>query len=115
MLDGVIFDLDGTLGDTLPVCFAAFRNVFTEYLGVSYSDSEIRAMFGPTEEGILEQRIPVDGAESLAKYLAAYEEAHDLAPTPFPGVAELLDELDGRGVESCGGDGEGSPQRPHLA
>jgi phosphoglycolate phosphatase-like HAD superfamily hydrolase len=57
-LQGVIFDLDGTLGDTLPVCFAAFRETFRHYLGREYSDREIRAMFGPTEEGIIQRMIP---------------------------------------------------------
>ena len=37
-LHGFIFDLDGTLGDTLPVCFAAFRVTFRHYLKRAYSD-----------------------------------------------------------------------------
>lgn len=98
MLHGVIFDLDGTLGDTLPVCFAAFRTVFREYLGVTYSDDEIRAMFGPTEEGILEDRLPANGTEALDRYLAVYGEMHDLAPEPFPGIVAVLDQLDDRDV-----------------
>lgn len=98
MLRGVIFDLDGTLGDTLPVCFAAFRGVFEEFQDVTYTDTEIRAMFGPTEEGILEARLPEDGGEPFARYLALYTTHHDLAPTPFPGIVPLLDELREREV-----------------
>lgn len=48
-LRGVIFDLDGTLGDTLPVCYAAYREVFEGYLGKTYRDEEIAALFGPNE------------------------------------------------------------------
>lgn len=107
MLHGVIFDLDGTLGDTLPVCFAAFRDVFAEYLGVVYSDDEIRAMFGPTEEGILTERIGVELDESLARYLTAYQAAHELAPEPFPGIVALLDELDARHVPAAVVTGKG--------
>jgi len=94
MLDGVIFDLDGTLGDTLPVCFAAFRGVFEEFRHVSYSDAEIRDMFGPTEKGILEARLPEDGGAPFRRYLALYTAHHDLAPAPFPGIVEILDDLD---------------------
>ena len=93
MVTGVIFDLDGTIGDTLPVCFAAFRDVFAEYLGVTYDDAEIRSMFGPTEEGILADRIPHDGDGAMVRYLEAYRAAHHLAPQPFAGMVDLLDRL----------------------
>ncbi len=92
VLSGVIFDLDGTLGETLPVCFAAFRIVFDEFLGVAYSDEEIRSMFGPTEEGMLGSRI-VDGEAAVERYLKEYAAHHHLVPAPFPGVVALLDRL----------------------
>ena len=110
MLSGVIFDLDGTLGDTLPVCFAAFRTVFEEYLGESPADAEIRAMFGPTEEGILRARIP-DGSGVLDRYLEAYADAHSLAPKPFAGVEPLLSDLEARAVPVAVVTGKG----PHSA
>lgn len=98
MVSGVIFDLDGTLGDTLPVCFEAFRRVFESYLGTTYDDDEIRAMFGPTEEGILAERVPHDGDGAMALYLQEYAAAHHLAHEPFAGIGTLLDELAARGV-----------------
>lgn len=107
MLNGVIFDLDGTLGDTLPVCFAAFRTVFEEYLGESPDDAEIQAMFGPTEEGILAAKLAVDGQGPMDRYLEAYMAAHHLAPAPFPGIEELLGELGDRGVRTAVVTGKG--------
>lgn len=114
MLRGVIFDLDGTLGDTLPVCFAAFRAVFEGHLGKTFSDDEIRAMFGPTEEGILAEHIPGDGSQAMNSYLDAYAAAHHLAPRPFKGIETLLDELDGRGVPAAVVTGKG-PQSAALS
>ncbi len=57
-LRGVIFDLDGTIADTLPVCFAAFREVFQDALGRDYSDQEVRAMFGPASESLHRSSLP---------------------------------------------------------
>jgi phosphoglycolate phosphatase-like HAD superfamily hydrolase len=97
-LQGVIFDLDGTVGDTLPVCFAAFREVFQRYLGHDYSDKEIRSMFGPTEEGMIQQAVPDRFDEAFDAYLAAYEKAHDICSQPFPGIREVIEELEHRGI-----------------
>jgi phosphoglycolate phosphatase-like HAD superfamily hydrolase len=97
-LQGVIFDLDGTVGDTLPVCFVAFREVFQSFLGRTYSDKEIRGMFGPTEEGMIEQAIPDRFEEAFTAYLAAYERAHVGCLQPFPGMCRVLDALERHGV-----------------
>ena len=111
LLQGVIFDLDGTVGNTLPVCFAAFREVFQTYLGRTCSDKEIRAMFGPTEEGMIEQAIPERFDEAFAAYLAAYEKAHGNCPEPFPGIRQVVEVLQQRGVRRAIVTGKG----PHSA
>jgi HAD superfamily hydrolase (TIGR01549 family) len=97
-LHGVIFDLDGTVGDTLPICFVAFREVFRSYLNRTYNDQEIRAMFGPTEEGMIQQAVPERFEEAFAAYLTAYETAHGGCPEPFPGIRQALEALQRRGV-----------------
>ncbi len=99
MLRGFIFDLDGTLGDTLPVCFQAFAAVFRRRLGRHFSPPEIHAMFGPSEEGILKRLCPEDPEGALEEYLAEYRVAHSSCPRPFPGVRNCLDLLAGSGVE----------------
>jgi beta-phosphoglucomutase-like phosphatase (HAD superfamily) len=47
---GVIFDLDGTLADTIPVCISAFRSVFERYSGRRWDEEEIKALSGPTAQ-----------------------------------------------------------------
>jgi phosphoglycolate phosphatase-like HAD superfamily hydrolase len=93
----MIFDLDGTLGDTLPVCFAAFRATFARYLGRRFEDDEIRAMFGPSEEGVLRRALPAQWEEALEMYLREYERAHRRCTEPFPGLVGVLDTLRARG------------------
>jgi phosphoglycolate phosphatase-like HAD superfamily hydrolase len=92
-LKGLIFDLDGTLGDTLPVCFAAFRETFRSYLGRDYDDREIRAMFGPNEEGIFQNLLGERWEEGLRHYLDSYRKAHAQCPEPFTGMRGALDLL----------------------
>lgn len=99
MLHGVIFDLDGTLGDTLPVCYRAFARVFRRRLGVHYTDRQIHAMFGPTEEGILARLCPGSADEALAEYLGEYRRAHAVCPRPFEGIPALLAGLRRRGIK----------------
>jgi len=89
-LDGIIFDLDGTLGDTLPICYAAFRASLLRFTGRHYSDAEIRALFGPSEEGVFQNVAPAQAEAALEMYVQAYEREHASCTAPFPGVDRLL-------------------------
>lgn len=88
-LKGFIFDLDGTLLDTIPVCYVAFRKTFQKYLGRHYSDQEITSLFGPTEEGIFKKILPHCWQDALADYLYEYEKEQK-GMTPFPGIIDAL-------------------------
>jgi HAD superfamily hydrolase (TIGR01549 family) len=96
-LDGVIFDLDGTLGDTLPVCFVAFRRAMQGFSNRRYTDEEIRALFGPSEEGIIRRIVPNRWQACLQAYLTAYEEESARTARLFPGIETALRLLRGRG------------------
>lgn len=97
-LDGMIFDLDGTLTDTFRVCFAAFREALRPITGRTYSDEEIMARFGPSEEGMLQRWVPDRWEECLRLYLTAYEREHRRMARTFPGVETALDLLKARGI-----------------
>lgn len=87
---GAVFDLDGTLGDTLPVCFASFRRLFHRRLGVTLNNREIRARFGPSEEGLIRGLIPGDADNAIEEYFAYYRRDHARCRRPFAGIPELL-------------------------
>jgi len=100
-LDGIIFDLDGTLGDTLPICYAAFRASLLQFVGRHYSDAEICALFGPSEEGVFQNVAPAQAEAALEMYLQAYEREHASCTAPFPGVDRLLAWLREHGVKQA--------------
>lgn len=56
-MKAVIFDFDGTLANTLPICFKAFQHAFKEFDHKDLSSEEIKAMFGPSETGIIRQNL----------------------------------------------------------
>ncbi|OAB39253.1 hypothetical protein PMSD_04815 [Paenibacillus macquariensis subsp. defensor] len=56
-IKSVLFDFDGTLADTLPLSFKAFRSVFLKYENKLLTDKEIIDTFGPTEEEIIGKNI----------------------------------------------------------
>jgi pyrophosphatase PpaX len=95
----MIFDLDGTLGDTIPVCIQAFQRTFHHYLGHLLTAQDIIAMFGPSEEGMLQRQLPQTWQQALDMYLEEYARAHVTCREPFPGILPLLTMLQGRSVQ----------------
>lgn len=112
MLKLIAFDQDGTIGDTIPMCIAAFRQAVAPYAGRELSDADIIQTFGLNEEGMIRQVVE-GGAwrQALEDFYAAYEQRHALCPKPFDGMAELIADLKacsrhvalitGKGERSC--------------
>ncbi len=92
-LAGAIFDLDGTLADTLPACYAAFRAACERTGGPVYTDAQIRGLFGPSEEGMVQRAMPHCWREALAAFLDEYRRHLTLCPGVFPSIASALDRL----------------------
>jgi len=92
-LKGVIFDLDGTLADTLPLCIKSFQLTFKEVTGIKYPKSAITKFFGQTEEGIVKRLAPDRWQECLNSYVKIYKENHHLCPTTFDGIIGILEFL----------------------
>ncbi|RFZ95078.1 HAD family hydrolase [Mucilaginibacter conchicola] len=95
----IIFDLDGTIADTLPLCIASFKKSIEPLLNKSLSNEEIIATFGPSEEGTIRALIPQQEAQGVKDYLLHYEAMHHTCPAMFPGINELLQTLADKGVQ----------------
>ncbi|MFC0212942.1 HAD family hydrolase [Paenibacillus chartarius] len=91
MLKLIIFDLDGTIGNTLPLCIAAFKRSIEPLAGRSLSNQEIIDTFGPSEEGTVNALIPDKYEQGIAAYLDHYRELHGMCAEPFDGIVDILD------------------------
>jgi len=94
----LIFDFDGTLADTIPLCVAAIQHALRKNTGRELTRNEVVALFGISEEGILQKLAPECADECVRDFLQYYRENH--APHQlFPGIPELLEEARGRGIQ----------------
>jgi phosphoglycolate phosphatase-like HAD superfamily hydrolase len=89
-LAAVLFDLDGTLVDTLPICYLAFRGALEGAGAPTLTDAEIHALFGPSEEGMMQRVLPENWERVLPAYFEEYRRLLASCPAVVP---ELVDAL----------------------
>ncbi|MDZ7708187.1 MAG: HAD-IA family hydrolase [Trueperaceae bacterium] len=95
----VVFDLDGTLIDSLPDIVWSFRAAFDAAARPAPSETEVRALIGrPLEE--MASQFVTDGA-GVTAICDAYRRIYPLHFTertrPFPGAVEVLTQVRRRG------------------
>ena len=98
-VEGMIFDLDGTLADTVPVSFAAFRAAAARFGARQFTDEELLGFFGPSEDGIFQRLLPDQWQRCFEHYLDEYAGRHTRdASIVFPGIKPALARLAARGI-----------------
>lgn len=104
---GVIFDLDGTLLDTIEDIGLTMNLVFGRRGFPPFSIADCMRMVGDGMEVLVRRALPGgSGDEALVdEIVQEYREAYGLAwrdhSRPYPGVPELLEGLKARGVRSA--------------
>lgn len=107
-IKAVIFDIDGTLGDTLPLCIQAFRQTVEPLVHHPLTDEKIKATFGPNEVGTIKKLAPgSDYNKAAIDFLHHYEALHHLCSQPFDGIVDLLKTLQNKGVHLAVATGKG--------
>jgi pyrophosphatase PpaX len=94
----ILFDLDGTLVDTVPFILAAVRHAFEGY-GVCPTDAQWIAGIGTPLRAQLAEfaRDPADVETLFARYRAYWVAEHDRRTRCFPGALETVRLLAARG------------------
>jgi len=101
-LRGILFDLDGTLANSLPVCLRACQLTVEHFTGRFPGELEVTKFFGLSDEGVLENILPGRLAETLPYYLDVFEHLHlQECKEPFPGVEKLFDVLQVKGIRTA--------------
>ena len=102
MLKAVLFDMDGTLGDTLPLCVEAYRTCVEELGHPKPSAEEVISFFGLNDSGVLAGLLgmsPDDPELPIGRFVEVYERLHPtLAPAPFDGAVEMLRAIRAAGI-----------------
>lgn len=115
----LVFDLDGTLVDSVPDLHAALNEVLRERGRRLLSPSQVRRMVGDGVPMLVSRALaatgadPAEAATALPRFLEIYEANATNLTRPYPGVPETLQALRLRGYRTaiC----TNKPQRAALA
>ena len=103
--DTVIYDLDGTLLNTLDDLAGAVNHAMGALGFPTHSVEEVRRMVGDGMDVLIRRALPRDAQDSAVQALAlfkAYYAAHAQDATrPYEGVLSLLDQLGQAGVRQA--------------
>ena len=102
----VIFDLDGTLLDTLDDLSAAVNYAMSQRGFPQHTREEYRMMVGHGARNLMSRALPPERAHDeamidavLADFKAYYHAHIDVYTRPFLGIQELISELHQRGIK----------------
>lgn len=97
-IEAVLFDLDGTLIDTVELIRVSFRHATRTVLGQELPDEVTMANVGQPLAQQFRDMAPEHAEELLRVYRAFNMEHHDTLALAYPGTVETLSELAERGI-----------------
>jgi len=98
--DAVIFDLDGTLADTIPLTIYALKKAVLELSGKEYGDDEILNEFGPVDTEIIKKLLDYKQDDIAPDvYIKHFEESFNDFVKPIEGIGTLLESIKSNGIK----------------
>ncbi len=99
-LTTVLFDLDGTITDSLPLIRETFKTVFGE-MQIPWGQDEVMKWVGRTLKDIAVNFAGADGAQHfIERYQNHYHRKHDQLISLFPGTLDMLSQLKESGYKT---------------
>ena len=88
----LLLDLDGTMANTLPHIFDAYRHAVAPWVKRPPTNTEIEATFGPAERDCIARMVPrVNLDEAEERFYRYYESHHDRGVTIVEGIVDVID------------------------
>jgi pyrophosphatase PpaX len=96
----VLFDLDGTLADTVPLILASYRHTMEVHRGEALPDELWLQHLGRPLRDTLQEfgRDEAEAHAMMETYVGFQREAHDRMVAPYEGAREVVETLEARGV-----------------
>lgn len=103
--DCVIFDLDGTLLDTLGDLRNALNAVLETFSLPPRTTEDVRMLVGNGVKNLISRSLPGRNGDDLQRAVAMFREYYDshlnIETAPYPGIPDLLSDLKAAGVSVC--------------
>lgn len=107
-IDAVIWDVDGTLVDTIPLCASSLAFTIAHHGGPELTPHDVLARFGPTEEGLLRSELGDEWVVAIETYLTVYEERHEDEAEVFATIRDTVTAMAHAGVPMAVVTGKGA-------
>jgi phosphoglycolate phosphatase len=91
----LLFDLDGTLVDSLPDLTTAINRLRADFNLTTLSISQVRSYVGDGARALVQRALP-EGSfdqEKLTSFLTYYQQQLCELSSPYPGIREMLEQL----------------------
>lgn len=103
---GIIFDLDGTLVNTLEDLADSVNDALTAMGYPTWQVDDYRMKVGRGFRNLMENSVPADRREDsavidemLTHFVAAYDRRYQNKSCPYEGIRELLHDLEAHGIQ----------------
>lgn len=104
MIKGIIFDLDGTLINTIADIGGSVNSVLEDYGYPTHTMEEYKKMVGHGFMKLIQSAMPSglseeEYEEALVKFTYYYDQLYMDSTHPYDGIIEMLKELQARGIK----------------